>query len=160
MDDVIAVDGFLDEERMIGPHGTTARFRIFVSPTDERTDEMVLPCTVTDPGLATVVLYDLVPGAMLRVTGHFRLPRTPDEPMWLEVTELASLQDAPDRPDDPADAVTAMLERYGPYVCVLDADTEQVPVWTESGAWVGTADTVADLGALLDSYEQHHGVGE
>jgi hypothetical protein len=118
VDDAIALDGFLDEERMLGPHAT-ARFRIFVSPTDERTDEMVLPCTVTDPDMAAAVLYDLVPGAMLRVTGHFRLPHTPDEPMWLEVTDLAPLQDAPDRP----------------------------------------ADTVADLEALLDSYEQAYGVG-
>ncbi|MFI9176149.1 hypothetical protein [Streptomyces lincolnensis] len=109
--------------------------------------------------MAALVLHDLVPGDTLRVTGHFRLPRTPGEPMWLDVTELASLRSAPDRPADPADAVTAMLERYGPYVCVLDADTEQVPVWTETGAWVGIADTVADLSGLLDAYEQHHGVG-
>ncbi|WP_217208905.1 hypothetical protein [Streptomyces sp. AC550_RSS872] len=160
--DAIALDGFLDEETVPGLHGTSTRFRIFVSPTDERTDEMVLPCTVTDPVMAAAVLNDLVPGDKVRVTGYFRVPRTPDEPMWLAVTALELLQTAPQptHPDpDTGEAITAMLERYGPYVCFIDADTDEVPVWTETGAWVGVADTPADIAELLDSHEQRHGVG-
>ncbi|MET9208233.1 hypothetical protein ABZW38_24190 [Streptomyces bacillaris] len=89
-DDAIALDGFLDEETVPGDlHGSTARFRLTVSPTDERADEMILPCTVADSVLAHAVIHDLVPGDKLRVTGYLRLPRTPDEPMWLVVTELA-----------------------------------------------------------------------
>ncbi|MFF7139417.1 MULTISPECIES: hypothetical protein [Streptomyces] len=157
--DAIVLDGFLDEETVPGdPRGSTARFRIFVSPTDERTDEMVLPCTVTDPAMAAAVLHDLVPGDKVRVTGYFRVPRTPDEPLWLAVTALELLQTAP-QPTGPGDAITAMLERYGPYVCYIDADTDEVPVWTETGVWVGVADTPADIAELLDTYEQHHGVG-
>jgi hypothetical protein len=158
--DAIVLDGFLDDETVPGDlHGTSARFRIFVSPTDERTDEMVLPCTVTDPVMAAAVLQDLVPGDKVRVTGYFRVPSTPDEPMWLAVTTLELLQTAPQHTTDPGDAITAMLERYGPYVCYIDADTDEVPVWTETGAWVGVADTPADIAELLDSYEQRHGVG-
>ncbi|PAM99601.1 hypothetical protein CJI59_22140 [Streptomyces sp. Alain-F2R5] len=50
-------------------------------------------------------------------------------------------------------------ERYGPYACYFGADTDQVPVWTETGAWVGVADTPAELAQLLEAFEQRHGVG-
>ncbi|MEV7160282.1 hypothetical protein AB0N77_37690 [Streptomyces misionensis] len=153
--DAIVLDGFLDEETVPGDlHGSTARFRLTVSPTDERTDEMILPCSVTDPQMAHQVLHELTPGDQLRVTGYLRLPRTPHEPMWLVVTEMTLLQPAPT-----TGAFTAMLERYGPYVCYIDADTDQVPVWTQDGAWVGVADTPADLGQLLEAFEQRHGAG-
>ncbi|MFE7614357.1 hypothetical protein [Streptomyces sp. NPDC057496] len=103
----VVLDGFLDEETVPGDlHGTTARFRLVVSPTDERADEMVLPCTVTDPELAHAVIHDLAPGDQLRVTGYLRIPRTPDEPMWLAVTTLTVLETAP-RLSDPALRVLA-----------------------------------------------------
>ncbi|MGW1007718.1 hypothetical protein [Streptomyces sp. NPDC002520] len=154
--DAIVLDGFLDEETVPGDlHGSTARFRLTVSPTDERTDEMILPCSVADPEMAHQVLHELTPGDQLRVTGYFRLPRTPDEPMWLVVTEMARLQPTPTF----ADAFTAMLERYGPYVCYIDHDTDQVPVWTEAGIWVGCADTPGDLGDLLEAFEQRQAAG-
>jgi len=154
--DAIVLDGFLDEETVPGDlHGSTARFRLTVSPTDERTDEMILPCSVADPQMAHQALHELTPGDQLRVTGYLRLPRTPHEPMWLVVTEMTLLQPAPTF----TDAFTAMLERYGPYVCYIDADTDQVPVWTEDGAWVGVAATPADLGQLLEAFEQRHGAG-
>ncbi|MGG7569791.1 hypothetical protein [Streptomyces sirii] len=92
MGDAIALDGFLDEEAVPGDlNGSTARFRLTVSPTDERTDEMILPCSVADPVLAHAVLSDLQPGDQQRVTGCLRLPRTPDEPMWLSVGQLEVL---------------------------------------------------------------------
>ncbi|MFD4528425.1 hypothetical protein ACFWP7_31805 [Streptomyces sp. NPDC058470] len=153
MADAIALDGFLDEETVSGLRGSSARFRIFVSPTDERTDEMILPCTVEDPAMAAAVLYDLVPGDLVRVTGYVRLPRTPDEPMWLDVTDLELLQTAPPRTDLDT-APTSMLERYGPYVCWFDADTSEVEVFTEAGDWVGTAPEPNGLGELLEAFEQ------
>ncbi|MGP3633876.1 hypothetical protein ACTU45_10995 [Streptomyces sp. 24-1644] len=105
--DAIALDGFGDEETVPGDlHGATARFRLTVSPTDE----MVLPCSVTDPELAHAVIHDLVPSDKLRVTGHLRLPRTPHEPMWLVVSTLAVLETAP-LLSDPATVSTAVLER-------------------------------------------------
>ncbi|MEU2357963.1 hypothetical protein ABZ599_34140 [Streptomyces misionensis] len=153
--DAIVLDGFLDEETVPGDlHGATARFRLTVSPMDERTDEMILPCSVADPQMAHQALHELTPGDQLRVTGYLRLPRTPHEPMWLVVTEMTLLQPAPT-----TGAFTAMLERYGPYVCYIDADIDQVPVWTQDGAWVGVADTPADLGQLLEAFEQRHGAG-
>lgn len=115
--DAIALDGFLEEETVPGDlHGSTARFRLTLSPTDERTDETILPCTVTDPVLAHAVIHNLVPGDKLRVTGHLRLPRTPTQPTWLAVTTLTVLETAPEL-SDPAAVATAVIERYGPYVC-------------------------------------------
>ncbi|MEU9125737.1 hypothetical protein AB0C96_38990 [Streptomyces sp. NPDC048506] len=94
--DAIALDGFLDEETVPGDlHGSTARFRLAISPTDERTDGMILSCSVADPVLAHAVLHDLQPGDQLRVTGYLRLPRTPDDPMWLAVVQLKVLATAP-----------------------------------------------------------------
>ncbi|MFE6985842.1 hypothetical protein [Streptomyces griseus] len=149
----IALDGFLDEETIPGDlHGSTARLRLTVSPTDERTDEMILPCTVADPALAHAAIHDLVPGDKLRVTGYLHLPRTPGEPMWLAVTTLAVLDTAP-LLTDPASVATAVLERYGPYACWLDADTTGVDVFTETGTWVGTAPEPDAIGALLEAFE-------
>ncbi|MFI6768166.1 hypothetical protein [Streptomyces sp. NPDC050355] len=75
MGDAIALDGFLDEEAVPGDlNGSTARFQLTVSPTDERTDDMILPCSVADPVLAHAVLSDLQPGDQLRVTNCLRLP--------------------------------------------------------------------------------------
>ncbi|MEV7657909.1 hypothetical protein AB0O39_27540 [Streptomyces anulatus] len=155
----IALDGFLDEETVPGDlHGSTARFRLTVSPTDERTDEMILPCTVTDPELAHAAIHDLVPGDRLRVTGYLQLPRTPDEPMRLVVATLAVLETAP-LLTDPAADTTAVLERYGPYLCYFDADTTVVEVFTETGQPVGTAPDPDKIGVLLEAFEQRQAAG-
>jgi hypothetical protein len=158
--DAIALDGFLDDETVPGDlHGSTARFRLTVSPTDERTDEMILPCCVADPELAHSVIHDLVPGDQLRVTGYLRLPRTPDEPMWLAVTTLAVLETVPEL-SDTASVATAVIKRYGPYVCWFDAeDSGEVPVWTEAGVWVGTALEPSGIGELLEAFEHRRAAG-
>ncbi|MFE9700577.1 hypothetical protein [Streptomyces sp. NPDC006270] len=155
----IVLDGFLEEGTVPGDlHGSTARFRLTVSPTDERTDEMILPCSVTDPALALAVIHDLAPGDKLRVTGHLRLPRTPDEPVWLAVSTLAVLETAP-LLSDPATLATAVLERYGPYACWLDADTPDVEVFTDAGTWVGTAPEPNAISELLEAFEQRQAAG-
>jgi hypothetical protein len=159
-DDAIVLDGFLEEETVPGDlHGHTARFRLTVCPTDEgadeRVDEMVLPCRITDPVMAAAVLRDLVPGDHLRVTGHLRLPRTPEAAMHLVVTALTVLQTAL-LLAGPAAVATAGVDRYGPYLCWLDADTSDVEVFTENGAWVGVADTPAEFEGLLEAFEQRH----
>ncbi|MFD4543549.1 hypothetical protein [Streptomyces bauhiniae] len=157
--DAIVLDGLLDEETVPGDlHGSTARFRLTVSPTDERTDEMILPCTVADPEMARQVLHELTPGDQLRVTGYLHLPRTPDEPMWLVVTTLAVLETAPEL-SDPAAIATAVIKRYGPYVCYFDADTTGVEVFTEGGTWVGTTPEPNDLGELLEAFEHRQAAG-
>ncbi|MEV7683206.1 hypothetical protein AB0O64_32395 [Streptomyces sp. NPDC088341] len=159
MDDRIALDGFLDEETVPGDlHGSTARFRLTVSPSDERTDEMILPCTVFDPVMAHEVLHDLAPGDQLRVTGFLHLPRTPDEPMWLDVVTLEVLATIPLMPT-PDGLGDIGVERYGPYVCWFDAATTEVEVFTETGDWVGTAPESNAIGELLETFEQRQAAG-
>ncbi|MGW2583630.1 hypothetical protein ACWCYZ_20250 [Streptomyces virginiae] len=158
-DDAIALDGFLDEETVPGDvYGSTARFRLTVSPTDERMDEMILPCSVDDPAMAHSVLHELVPGDKLRVTGHLHLPRTPDEPLWLVVTELRVLQTAP-QIADAADVYDSVIERCGAYMHYIAGDTGGVEAWTEAGTWVGWADTPGELTALLDAFEHGQAPG-
>ncbi|MFD3972730.1 hypothetical protein [Streptomyces cyaneofuscatus] len=98
------------------------------------------------------VLHDLVPGDKLRVTGHLHLPRTPDDPVWLAVSTLAVLETAP-LLTDPG-AFTAVLERYGLYVCWFDAGTDAADVFTETGTWVGTAPAPDEIDDLLHVFEQ------
>lgn len=158
MDDAIILDGVLDAETVPADlHGSTARFRLALSPTEERTDEMILPCSIADPVLAAVVLHDLVPGDKLRVTGYLRLPSTPDEGVRLVVTALEVRQPAP--LGFPGAAVTATIERHGPYVYYFDAHTDEVSVWTHAGVWVGRADTPDDLADVLDTFEQRQAAG-
>ncbi|MGW3275772.1 hypothetical protein ACWDFH_30560 [Streptomyces kronopolitis] len=91
----LVLDGFLDEPTMPSDAtGSTARFRLTVSPTHDSADGMVLPCRVTDPEMAHAVLYDLAPGDQLRVTGYLHLPRTLTETMFLAVRELHVLESA------------------------------------------------------------------
>ncbi|MEU6310770.1 hypothetical protein [Streptomyces sp. NPDC047014] len=112
-----------------------------------------------DPAMARTVIHDLVPGDKLRVTGYLRLPRTPDEPMWLVVSALTVLETAPQR-SDPAALSTAVIERYGPYVCWFDAeDSGEIPVWTEAGVWVGTAGDPDALSELIAVFEQRQAAG-
>jgi hypothetical protein len=58
MDD-ITLTGFLDEDAVPEEAGTRARFRLCVSPTDDRVDELALPCSVADPELARALLTQL-----------------------------------------------------------------------------------------------------
>ncbi|MFG2097215.1 hypothetical protein [Streptomyces sp. NPDC048612] len=93
--DLLVLDGFLDEPTIPGDAiGSTARFRLTLSPTHEAMDDVVLPCSVTDPEMARAVLHDLAPGDQLRVTGYLHLPRTPTDRMFLVVRELHVLESA------------------------------------------------------------------
>jgi hypothetical protein len=97
--EAIVLDGFLEEDTAPGDaadvHETTARFRLTVSPTDDRTDETTLACVASDPLLARAVLHELCQGDRLRVTGYLRLPRTPDQAVRLHVHRIEVLATAP-----------------------------------------------------------------
>ncbi|MCX4784485.1 hypothetical protein [Streptomyces sp. NBC_01264] len=158
-DEAIALDGFLDDAPVPGdPDSTTARFRLTVSPTDERIDEMTLPCSVADPQLAHTTLHELIPGDKLRATGYLRAPRTPDEPLLLIVETLEILQPAPQLTATAA-LFASVIERCGPYLHYIDGDSGGLEVWNEAGAWVGWADTPGELTAILDAFERGQAPG-
>jgi hypothetical protein len=137
---------------------------------------MILPCSVVDPLLAHAVLHELQPGDKVRVTGYLRLPRTPDDVMWMnvdaiEVLAVLPLRDLADEagPDAPADLSAhqsstlpddGLLERYGPYIAYLDPETAMTRVWTENGLWVGTATYPDTADDLIDAYERRTTSGE
>ncbi|MFB6807093.1 hypothetical protein [Streptomyces sp. NPDC056387] len=79
--------------------------------------------------------------------------------MWLVVTTLAVLETAPQL-SNPAALPTAVIERYGPYVCWFAAeDSAEIPVWTEAGVWVGTAGDPDALNELIEAFEQRQAAG-
>ncbi|MFC8957560.1 hypothetical protein ACFT8P_33760 [Streptomyces sp. NPDC057101] len=86
-------------------------------------------------------------GDLLRIGGYLVLPAPPTRAAlaWTW-TRWSSW---PSRPRNLAEMV---LGRYGPYVVVLDPDTEEVPVFTEAGAWVGTAEHPDAITDLLHTY--------
>ncbi|MGW3060709.1 hypothetical protein ACWC98_32920 [Streptomyces goshikiensis] len=50
-----------------------------------------------------------------------------------------------------------MLDRYGDYVLIFDADTDVVPVFTSYGGWVGLADNPDAIATLIDTHERVNG---
>ncbi|WP_410540515.1 hypothetical protein [Streptomyces sp. KL2] len=175
--DAITLDGFLDEDTVPGDlHETTARFRLTVSPTDDRTDETTLACVTSDPLLARALLHELRQGDQLRVTGCLRLPRTPDQAVRLHVHRIEVLATAPlldldvgtgsanpSGADEEAAALAdgGLIGRHGAYATYRDPDAGTARVWSPTGAWVGTAaDTPATVQALIDAHERRTAPGE
>jgi hypothetical protein len=178
--EAITLDGFLDEDTVPGDlHETTARFRLTISPTDDRTDETTLACVASDPLLAHALLHELRQGDRLRVTGYLRLPRTPDQAVRLHVHRIEVLATAPllepaaPDPDgaDPgavglaaADAAVladgGLIGWHGAYATYRDPEAGTARVWSPVGAWVGTAaDTPAAVQALIDAHERRTAPG-
>ncbi|MFJ6785244.1 hypothetical protein [Streptomyces yangpuensis] len=142
----LVLDGYLDELPVPGDDGLTARFRVISSPTDDATDDTVFACRTADPHLAHALLNLMRPGDLLRVGGHLVLP---DEGSpRLDVDALELLAPAPAR--DLADMV---LDRYGPYLVVFDPAVDTVPVFTEAGTWVGTAEHADAITDLIHAHE-------
>jgi hypothetical protein len=50
-----------------------------------------------------------------------------------------------------------VLDRYGDYVVVFDADTDAVPVFTALGQWGGTAESSDTIGTLIEIHERVNG---
>lgn len=60
----------------------------------EAATEPVHPCAVNDPDQARVVLTELQPGSVARVTGSLCVP-DPDDGLWLDITGLERLPTGP-----------------------------------------------------------------
>jgi hypothetical protein len=144
----VAVDGYVDAVPTPGPKDT-ATFELIVSPANADdaapdTPDTVLSCTTGDPSITHVLLTEVQPGDLLRVSGTAVQPEGPGEPAHLTIDALEVLTAA-----SPHDLV---LDRYGSYCVVFDAETDDVPVFTVDGAWVGVA---ADPGAIRDLIDTH-----
>ncbi|MFJ5712751.1 hypothetical protein [Streptomyces sp. NPDC093105] len=145
----LILDGYLDELPIPGDDGLTARFRVISSPTDDATDETVFACRTADPHLAHVLLNLMQPGDLLRIGGHLALPGPTDEGgPRMDVDALELLARAPAR-----HLAEMTLDRYGSYLVVFDPDVDTVPVFTEAGIRVGTAEHKDAVTHLIHAHE-------
>ncbi|MFD0008465.1 hypothetical protein ACFVJ4_39670 [Streptomyces sp. NPDC127178] len=125
---------------------------MIVSPTDDVVDDVIWSCTTGNPRIAHALLTEIQPGDLLHVSGVLTQPNSLAEPARLTVDALEVLAHAPAR------ALQEMvLDRYGDYVAVFDADTEAVPVFTALGQWVGMADNPDTIGTLIEIHERVNG---
>ncbi|MFJ4007724.1 hypothetical protein ACIPWL_30325 [Streptomyces sp. NPDC090023] len=148
-----AVDGWVDAIPVPGPNGTVA-FDLVVRPTDidaldDDAPDMLVTCTSGDPRITHELLTGIQPGDLLRAIGTLVQPPAPGEPARLTVDALEVLDTA---------LVPVLgemvLDRYGDYVVIFDADTDAVPVFTAHGAWVGLADNPDAITTLIDIHER------
>ncbi|MCX5097701.1 hypothetical protein OOK36_55695 [Streptomyces sp. NBC_00365] len=151
-----AVDGWVDAIPAPGPRGT-ATFDLIVRPADadtvaEDAPDTVLACTSTDPRITRELLNGIQPGDLLRVTGALVPSQVSGEPARLTVGVLEVLDTGliPVLRD-------MVLDRYGDYVVIFDADHNQVPVFTALGQWVGLADNPDAIATLIDIHERVNG---
>ncbi|WP_086796389.1 GGDEF domain-containing protein [Streptomyces caniscabiei] len=157
-DGAVVLEGFLDEETLPGTRDDTARFRIHLAADEDRVDEALLPCVVEHPVLAAYVLTERERGDLLRVSGHLRLPQTPDGAMWLDVQAIVVLH--PTLLTDPTDEeVTPFVERYASYMTLYDPEG-LTHVWHESGEQVGVTDDPSEISDLIHAYERPAASGE
>ncbi|MEU2602810.1 hypothetical protein ABZ669_38090 [Streptomyces hirsutus] len=144
----LAIDGYVDAIPAPGTGWGTARFDLIHSPVDADTvapdaPDTVYACTTADPRIADVLLREIQPGDLLRVTGIVVQLEDPDAPAHFTVDALEVLEATP----APV-LYDLVLERWGNYVAVFDADHDAVPVFTAFGHWVGEAanpDAICDL---------------
>ncbi|GHE34221.1 hypothetical protein [Streptomyces capitiformicae] len=162
-DGLIVLDGYLDDETLPDDlPDTPVRFQLVVSPTEDRIDELVMPCTVTNPELAHAVVNDLGASDLLRVTGHLQLPQVPGDGMRLQVNAIHVLEGGVDlsqvaSEDELGPEVLSeygFIERYGDYQTWNDPDTCLTSVWHTSGKWVDSTDDPSALGDLIAAHEQ------
>jgi hypothetical protein len=150
-----AVDGWVDAIPAPGPRDT-ATFDLIV-PTDrdsveEDIHDTVVTCTSGDPRIVHELLTAIRPGDLLRATGTLVQPPAPGEPARLVVDALEVLDTAlvPVLQE-------MLLDRYGDYYVIFDADRDQAPVFTALGQWIGLADNPDTIAALIDLHEGANG---
>jgi hypothetical protein len=147
----LTVDGFLYAVPTPGTRPGTAQFELISSPTDDPADDTVFSCTTEEPRIVAALLTEIQPGDLLHVSGAL-VAGAPGVAAQFTVDALEVLAAAPAR------ALREMvLDRYGDYVVVFDADTDTVPVFTASGQWVGLADNPDVIATLIDIHERVNG---
>ncbi|TGZ12364.1 hypothetical protein DV517_74590 [Streptomyces sp. S816] len=151
-----AVDGWVDAIPVPGPRGTVA-FDMVVRPADidalaDDAPDTVITCTSGDPRITHELLHGIQPGDLLRATGTLAHPPAPGERARLTIDALEVLDTA---------LVPVLREmvrdRYGDYVVIFGADSDDVPVFTADGTWVGRADNPDAITTLIDIHERMNG---
>ncbi|MFJ1789586.1 hypothetical protein ACIOML_35415 [Streptomyces anulatus] len=149
----ITLDGYLDTALEPGAHPSAAHFDLIRLPDHLDTTEpdscaQVFACTTETPAATELILHRAQLGDLLRISGTVTETGSPGTPPHLRVRVIDVLDAAP---------LTALgatvLERYGTYVLVFDAERDEVPVFTTTGRWVGEAATPDTIGHLIHAFE-------
>jgi len=150
------VDGWVDVPPAPGPRGT-ATFDLVVRPDDPDTvakdaPDTIVSCTSEDARITHELLTGIQPSDLVRVTGTLVQPPSPGAPARLTVDALEVLDTAlvPILRD-------MVMDRYGDYCVIFNADTDAVPVFTAHGQWVGLADNPDAIATLIDIHERVNG---
>ncbi|MFJ5548614.1 hypothetical protein [Streptomyces sp. NPDC093225] len=150
------VDGWVDAIPVPGPRDTVT-FDVVVRPAnieafDDDAPDTIVTCTSGDPRITHELLNGIQPGDLLRATGTLLQPAGPGEPARLTVDALEVLDTAlvPVLQD-------MVIDRYGDYVVIFNADRDQVPVFSTLGQWVGLADNPDAITTLIDIHERVDG---
>ncbi|MCZ4101005.1 hypothetical protein [Streptomyces sp. H39-C1] len=150
----LAINGYVDAIPAPGTHWGTATFDLIHCPADADriapdAPDTVYACTTGDPRITDVLLREIQPGDLLRITGTVLQPDDPEATPRFTVDALEVLEAAP----LPV-LYDLVLERWGNYVAVFDADRDTVPVFTVDGTWVGEAASPDAIGDLIDASEK------
>ncbi|MFD3567824.1 hypothetical protein [Streptomyces sp. NPDC058667] len=119
---------------------------------DEDAPDTVVTCTSGDPRIVHELLNGIQPGYLLRATGILVQPPAPGEPTGLvgdtlDVLDTALLPVLRDM----------VMDGYGDYCVIFDADRDRVPVFTALGQWVGLADNPDAIATLIVIHERANG---
>ncbi|MFF3264927.1 hypothetical protein ACFYWO_37920 [Streptomyces sp. NPDC002932] len=115
----------------------------------EDAPDTVVSCIAKDAGIVHELLHGIQPSDLLRVTGTLIQARTPGEPARLTVDVFEVLDTAL------VPVLREMvIDRFGDYCVIFDADTDAVPVFTAHGTWVGLADNPDAIATLIDIHER------
>ncbi|OEJ22547.1 hypothetical protein BGK67_34060 [Streptomyces subrutilus] len=149
----LAIDGYVDAIPAPGTSWGTATLDLIHSPADADrlapdAPDTVYACTTADPRIADVLLREIQPGDLLRVTGSLVPPAAEGAPGRLTIDALEVLDAAP----APV-LYDLVLERWGNYATVFDAGRDGVPVFTVDGKWVGEAASPDAISDLIDAFE-------
>ncbi|WP_331725499.1 hypothetical protein OG596_38175 (plasmid) [Streptomyces sp. NBC_01102] len=146
----LAIDGYVDAIPRPGTSWGTATFDLIHSPTnaDRIALDTVYACITGDPRIAHALLNKIQPGDLLRVTGTVVQPDDPPSRALLTVDAMEVLEAAP----APV-LYDLVLERWGGYAAVFDANLDAVPVFTVAGKWVGEAASPDAISDLIDAFE-------
>ncbi|GGP80491.1 hypothetical protein [Streptomyces melanogenes] len=147
------VDGWVEAIPAPCPDGS-ATFDLIVRPVDadtlpEDAPDVVYACTSHNSRITRQMLDEVQPGNFLHLTGTLIPPQPPDTVARFIVDALEVLDSGlvPVLRD-------MVLDRYGDYIVIVDADTDTVPVFTTNGQWVGLADNPDAITTLIDIHER------
>ncbi|MEU4181486.1 hypothetical protein [Streptomyces sp. NPDC026589] len=149
----ITLDGYLDTAPEPGAHPAAAHFDLIHLPdhldtTDPDSCAQVFACTTETPAATELILHQAQLGDLLRISGTVTESGSPGTPPHLRVHAIDVLDTAP-----LTTLRATVMERYGTYVLVFDADRDEVPVFTTTGRWVGEAATPDTIGQLIRAFE-------